>query len=192
MGVALAAEAAALGADVTLLGANLAVPAPAGVDTIAVETAEQLRQACLEHFPVCDVLLMSAAVADFRPVDPAGEKLKKTERDDLVVTMEPTTDILSELSSGRGAGQLVVGFAAETGEKGLEYARGKLSRKGLDAVILNDVAQAGIGFDSPENEVTIITADGERQFTRAGKPEIARAIMETVSELRANRARAAR
>jgi phosphopantothenoylcysteine decarboxylase/phosphopantothenate--cysteine ligase len=184
MGVALAAEAAALGAQVTLIAANVSLPVPASIRRIDVSTAAELADACATEFPATDVLLMAAAVADFRPADPAADKIKKSERDELTVTMERTADVLSTLAAKRGAGQTIVGFAAETGEGGLANARGKLVGKGLDAVVLNDVARAEIGFDSENNEVTIVTADGDRAVALAGKPEIAREVLRTVSELR--------
>ena len=184
MGVALAAEAAALGAQVTLVAANVAIAVPASVTRIDVGTAAELAGVCAAEFPETDVLLMAAAVADFRPSDPAGEKIKKGDREELVVTLERTTDILSELASRRRAGQTIVGFAAETGEGGLTNARGKLVSKALDAVVLNDVSRPEIGFDSTDNEVTIVTADGDHAVGLAGKPAIAREILRTVSDLR--------
>jgi phosphopantothenoylcysteine decarboxylase/phosphopantothenate--cysteine ligase len=134
------------------------------------------------------VLIMSAAVADFRPVDPAAVKLKKTGRDELTITMEPTPDILSGLAASRSPGQTLVGFAAETGDGAVAYGRDKLTRKGLDAVVVNDVAQAGIGFDTPDNEVTIVTAGGEEHIARRGKDEVAAAILRTVDRLRSTSA----
>ena len=142
MGVALAAEAAARGAEVTLVGANLAVAVPAGVRAVAVETAAQLRDAVEAEFDATDVLLMAAAVADFRPAGPAADKIKKAGREGLTVELEPTDDVLAGVSARRSPGQTLVGFAAEHGEGGLEHARDKLARKGLDAVVLNDIARA--------------------------------------------------
>lgn len=184
MGFALADAAAALGADVTVVAANVALPRTAGVTYVDVETAAQLKDACEAAFPAADVLLMSAAVADFRPADPAQQKIKKTGRDDLTVRMEPTADVLSGLSAMRTPRQTLVGFAAETGEGAVAYGRGKLERKGLDAVVVNDVAQPGIGFDTAENEVTIVTADGEEHVPQADKALVAEAILRTVDRLR--------
>lgn len=184
MGVALATEAAALGARVTLIAANVAIAVPASVKRIDVSTAAELQRACESQFRECDVLVMAAAVADFRPTEPAAGKIKKAGRDQLVVELEPTADVLSGLSAQWRPGQTIVGFAAETGPGGLDNARAKLANKALDAVVLNDVARAEIGFDSEDNEVTIVTAGGERAVARAGKPEIAREILSTVSELR--------
>jgi phosphopantothenoylcysteine decarboxylase/phosphopantothenate--cysteine ligase len=184
MGVALAAEAARRGAEVTLIGANLAVDAPDGVTLRAVTTAAELEQAARAEFGVCDVLLMAAAVADFRPAEAADGKIKKGERDDLTVRLEPTTDVLASLSAERRPGQTLVGFAAEHGEGALEHARGKLERKQLDAVVLNDVSQPGIGFDTADNEVTVVTAAGDQPVPRASKPLIASAILDCVESLR--------
>src|SRR5680860_246586 len=184
MGVALAAEAARRGADVTLVGANLAVELPDGVRTIDVTTAAELEQATRDEFARADVLLMAAAVADFRPAEVADGKIKKDGRDELTVRLEATADVLAGLASGRREGQTLVGFAAEHGDGALEAARGKLARKGLDAVVLNDVSQPGIGFDSADNAVTIVTASGERPVPRASKPAVASAILDAVESLR--------
>ncbi|MCW3040413.1 MAG: coaBC, partial [Solirubrobacterales bacterium] len=185
MGFALAAAAADLGAEVTVLAANVALARDPRARYVDVTSAAELQAAAVAEFPACDVLLMSAAVADFRPIDAAPVKLKKTGRSELVVRMEPTEDILSLLARGRTDAQTLVGFAAETGEGAVAYGRDKLTRKNLDAVVVNDVAQAGIGFDTPDNEVTIVTATGEHHVARAGKDEVAAAILRTVDELRA-------
>jgi phosphopantothenoylcysteine decarboxylase/phosphopantothenate--cysteine ligase len=184
MGFALADEAAALGADVTVVAANVALPRNPRVHYVDVETAEQLKDACVAAFAEADVLLMAAAVADFRPAEQAAEKIKKAGRDELTVRMQPTVDVLSALSELRRPGQTLVGFAAETGDGAIAYGRGKLERKGLDAVVVNDVAQPGIGFDTPQNEVTIITAAGDEHVGRTAKQEIARVILRAVEDLR--------
>lgn len=180
MGYALAAAAAARGADVTVVAANVALPDPDGCTVVRVGSAEELRQACGRAFETADVLLMAAAVADFRPADPAAGKLKKDGRDGMTVVLEPTVDVLTELSGRRREGQTLVGFAAEHGDGALEHARGKLVRKRLDAVVLNDVSVPGIAFDSTENAVTIVAADGEQTLARAAKGEIADAILDAV------------
>ncbi len=107
-----------------------------------------MQAACESAFADCDVLLMAAAVADFRPREAAGHKLKKTEGPPPVVELEPTADIITGLAARRRPGQIIVGFAAEHGAQALDYGRDKLARKGLDAVVVNDVSQAGIGFDA--------------------------------------------
>jgi phosphopantothenoylcysteine decarboxylase/phosphopantothenate--cysteine ligase len=155
---------------------------------VDVETAAQLRDACLAEFPAADVLVMAAAVSDFRPVAAHEGKLKKTERDELSLTLERTEDVLSGLAATRDPRQTLVGFAAEHGAGALEYGRDKLARKGLDAVVVNDVSQPGIGFDATDNEVTIVTAAGDEGVPRATKAEVARAILATVDRLRATSA----
>jgi phosphopantothenoylcysteine decarboxylase/phosphopantothenate--cysteine ligase len=184
MGFALADEAAALGAAVTVIAANVSLARSPRVRYVEVGTAAELQDACETEMGSADVLLMAAAVADFRPVQAADTKLKKDEREELVVALERTADILSGLAAHRRADQVLVGFAAEHGDGALRYGREKLTRKGLDAVVVNDIARADIGFESAENEVTIITATGERHVPRASKAEIARAILGVVDELR--------
>jgi phosphopantothenoylcysteine decarboxylase/phosphopantothenate--cysteine ligase len=185
MGFALAEEAAALGADVTVIAANVRLPRQPRITYVDVQTAAELEHAAREAFPACDLLLMAAAVADFRPADPAAGKLKKAGRDGLAIELEPTNDVLGGLAPLRRPGQVLVGFAAEHGDGALAHGREKLARKGLDAIVVNDVSGAGIGFDALENEVTILTAAGERHVPRATKADVARAILETADGLRA-------
>src|SRR5436190_1519872 len=162
MGLALAQAAHVRGAQVTLIAANVHLPPPAGIACRAVGTAAELREACVDEFPRCDVLLMAAAVADFRPAAPRATKIKKAARHDLVLELEPTVDVLGELARSRRAGQTLVGFAAEHGADALGDARRKLIDKGLDAIVVNDISRADIGFDADENEVTILTAANGR------------------------------
>ncbi len=183
MGFAIAEAAAVLGADVTVIAANVSLPRSAAVRYVDVTSAADLRDACLQAFPGCELLVMAAAVADFRPVDPAGGKIKKDGRDRLVLELEPTEDVLAALSARRAPGQVLVGFAAEHGPEAVAYGRGKLERKGLDAIVVNDVAQPGIGFDSADNAVTILTAGAEQVLERAPKEQIARAILELCADL---------
>jgi phosphopantothenoylcysteine decarboxylase / phosphopantothenate---cysteine ligase len=185
MGYALAEQAARRGATVTVVAANVSLADPAGVTVVPVETAAQLADACAEAFPRCDVLLMAAAVADFRPAAPAGTKLKKDAADAPdAIALEATPDVLTSLAATRRPDQTVVGFAAEHGGGALAYAREKLARKRLDAIVVNDISRPDIGFDSVENEVTIVTPDGERPVARAPKVEVAAAILDVVAELR--------
>ncbi|HEY7620857.1 MAG TPA: bifunctional phosphopantothenoylcysteine decarboxylase/phosphopantothenate--cysteine ligase CoaBC [Solirubrobacteraceae bacterium] len=184
MGFAVAEEAAALGAEVTVIAANVGLPRSPRVRYLDVATAGELQQACEAEFPRADVLLMAAAVADYRPATPADTKLKKDEREELLIALERTPDILSGLADSRRADQTVVGFAAEHGEGAVAYGADKLARKALDAVVVNDIARTDIGFEGPENEVTIVTAAGERHVPRASKAEVARAILDTVGDLR--------
>ena len=185
MGVALAAEAADRGAEVTLVGANLVVGAPAGVRSIDVETAADMGNAVAGELPATDVLLMAAAVADFRPVAATDDKIKKAGRNGLALELEATEDVLAGASAARRPGQTLVGFAAEHGALGLENARDKLRRKGLDAVVLNDIARPDIGFDAEDNEVTFITASDERELPRASKRALAAVILDEVESVRA-------
>jgi phosphopantothenoylcysteine decarboxylase/phosphopantothenate--cysteine ligase len=179
MGFALADEAARRGADVTMIAANVALPRNPAVRYVDVETAAELGAATAAEFDACDVLLMAAAVADYRPAARREDKIKKTEAE-LELRLERTEDVLSGIAERRRDGQLIVGFAAETGERALEYGRAKLAHKNLDAVVVNDVAAPGIGFDSAENEVTIVTRADEWHVPRAGKSEVAAAILDAV------------
>jgi phosphopantothenoylcysteine decarboxylase/phosphopantothenate--cysteine ligase len=131
------------------------------------------------------VLLMAAAVADYRPTSARADKIKKTEAE-LALRLERTEDVLSGLAARRHAGQSIVGFAAETGAGALDYGREKLARKQLDAVVVNDVSEPGIGFDAADNEVTIVTAGEERHVPRASKREIAAAILDIVLSRRSS------
>jgi phosphopantothenoylcysteine decarboxylase / phosphopantothenate---cysteine ligase len=184
MGFALAEEAAARGADVTVVAANVSLARHPRVRYVEVVSAQDLLEACEREFPAADVLLMAAAVADFRPAQAVASKLKKEGRDRLELGLEPTPDILSGLAGRRRPGQLLVGFAAEHGDGAIDYGRGKLDRKGLDAVVVNDIARPDIGFDGDHNEVTILTAAGDQHVERASKAEVARAICDAVVALR--------
>jgi phosphopantothenoylcysteine decarboxylase / phosphopantothenate---cysteine ligase len=186
MGIALAAAAARRGAEVTLLAANVSLPAPAGIRRIDVETAAELAAAAEREFADAHVLLMAAAPADFR-AQAANEKLKR--QDGLELSLEPTEDILAGLASRRREGQTVVGFAAEHGGEAVERARGKLRRKGADLIVLNDVSDPEIGFESERNAVTLVGAESEIEVPIASKDEIAEAILSEVHRLREKAAR---
>ena len=179
MGVALAAEARRRGAEVTLLGANLAVPAPPGVELVETPTAADLEREALARATEADVVVMAAAVADYRPAEALAAKRPK-DTATWTLELEPTTDVLSALGERSRDGQLLVGFAAETGEDGLGRARAKLSNKGAHLIVLNDVGRTDIGFDAVENEVTLVTAATERTITKAPKDEIAAAILDEI------------
>ena len=182
MGVALAAEARRRGSHVTLLGANLAVPAPPGVELVETPTAAELEHEALARGAGADVVIMAAAVADYRPSDALATKRPK-DAAAWAVELEPTTDVLAALGERRHPGQVLVGFAADQGEQGLERAREKLTRKNADLFVYNDVARAGIGFDSADNEVTLVSARGERAVSRAPKEEIAATVLDEVERL---------
>ncbi len=185
MGLALAQAARARGAEVTVVAANVSLPRPAGVAWREVGTAAQLQEACAREFSACDVLLMAAAVADFRPSEVQDGKIKKSTRERLRLELEPTADVLCELASRRTGGQTLVGFAAEHGERALECGRGKLQAKRLDAVVVNDISRPDIGFEVDSNEVTIVTAASEEHVPRASKQQVAEAILDAVERLRA-------
>jgi phosphopantothenoylcysteine decarboxylase / phosphopantothenate---cysteine ligase len=191
MGLALAQAAQARGAQVTLVAANVTLPAPAGVLVREVVSAAEMQAICAEEFPDCEILLMAAAVADFSPMAAEGGKIKKSERERLELVLEPTADVLSGLAARRRPGQTLIGFAAEHGEQAVERAREKLAAKGIDAVVVNDISRADIGFDADANEVTILSAPGEGSriealhVPRASKAEVADAILDAAQRLRA-------
>jgi phosphopantothenoylcysteine decarboxylase/phosphopantothenate--cysteine ligase len=184
MGLALADVASARGASVTLIAANVAAPAPAGVRTIRVGTAAEMQSACESEFAGCDVLLMAAAVADYRPRSVENGKIDKSARDRLALELEPTADVLSALSARRTEGQMIVGFAAEHGEHGVERARGKLTAKGLDAVVVNDISRSDIGFEVDANEVTFVTRAEDVHVPMGSKAQVAEAILDVLATLR--------
>jgi phosphopantothenoylcysteine decarboxylase/phosphopantothenate--cysteine ligase len=184
MGFALAREARRRGAEVTVVAAN-AQPADGIADrVVSVQTAAELARACYREFDRSDMLLMAAAVADFRPTSAAPEKLKK-DQGVPTLELEATEDVLSGLAERRRPGQLLVGFAAEHGEQAVSYGREKLARKRLDAIVINDISSPGIGFDADENQVTVVTAHGgEREVPRTSKDHVARAVLDEVERLR--------
>jgi phosphopantothenoylcysteine decarboxylase/phosphopantothenate--cysteine ligase len=181
MGIALAAAAARRGAEVTLIAANVGLPEPAGIRRVDVETAAELAQATAAEFATAQVLLMAAAPADFR-AEASAEKLKR--QDGLDLRLEPTEDILATLAAGRREGQTIVGFAAEHGGDAVERARRKLRRKGADVIVLNDVSDPTIGFESSDNEVTLVDDAGETAIPKAAKDQIAEAILDRVGQIR--------
>jgi phosphopantothenoylcysteine decarboxylase/phosphopantothenate--cysteine ligase len=184
MGIAVATEAAQRGAEVTLIAANVSVEVPEGVFVVRVQTAAELEEAARAAFADADVLVMAAAVADFRPAGAVDDKIKKTGRDSLALELEPTTDVLSALAQLRRPDQTLVGFAAEHGGDPAAHGRMKLERKRVDAVVVNDISDPAIGFESDQNEVTIVTGAGARQVPRGPKPAVAAAIVDVVEELR--------
>jgi phosphopantothenoylcysteine decarboxylase / phosphopantothenate---cysteine ligase len=179
MGVALAEEARRRGAEVTLLAANLAVPAPDGVEVIETPSAADLAREAIARAGA-DVVLMAAAVADYAPEPVAGKRPKSGE--DWQLTLHPTEDVLRSLGESKN-GAVLVGFGAEEGEAGLERKRRMLADKHLDLVVFNDVSRDDIAFDAPDNEVVLIGRDGERTIGKAPKAEIASAILDEVEKL---------
>jgi phosphopantothenoylcysteine decarboxylase / phosphopantothenate---cysteine ligase len=182
MGVALAGEAARRGADVTLIAANVSLELPA--TAVSVETTAELEAAVRERFADNDVLIMAAAPADFRPAEPIADKISRERSEGLSIELEATPDIVAAVAAERRADQTVIGFAAEHGEGAVERGREKLARKGLDAVVVNDISRSDIGFDSDDNEVTIVLPDGETEVGRRPKAEVAAAILDEVERLR--------
>ncbi len=179
MGAALAAEACARGADVVTLLANGTVRPESG-SVVEVETTEELEREALARADWADVVLMAAAVADYRP---ARRLEGKRERSDAwSLELEPTADVLAALAARRRPGQVLVGFAAEAGAD-LERARAKRLRKGVDLIVLNDVSRDDIGFDADHNEVALVAADGVVQVPRAPKRSIAAAVLDRVEQL---------
>ena len=181
MGVALAEEARRRGAEVVLLAANLAVAAPAGVETIATPTAETMLAAALA-LEDADIALLAAAVADYRPSLALAAKRPKS-ADRWTLELEPTGDVARALGERKRAGQVLVVFGAEHGEAGLERKRRLLDEKHADLVVYNDVARIDIGFDAAENEVVLVSRDGERQVEKAPKQVVAAAILDEAERL---------
>jgi len=181
MGVALAAEAKRRGADVTLVYANGSIPPPAGVEVVPAPTAADMRREMLVRGDA-EVVLMAAAVADYRPSKPEeGKRPKDGEMWSL--DLEPTEDVLAELGSMPSNGRVLVGFAADSGERGLERAREKLANKRGNLFVYNDVSQSGIGFEAEENELVLVSTRGERRIGRRSKEECAVAILDEVEGL---------
>ena len=181
MGVAVAAEAKRRGAEVTLVYANGVAPAPAGVEVVPAPTAADLGREMLARADA-DVVVMAAAVSDYRPGNPESGKRPK-DREPWTITLEPTDDVLAELGRRKHNGQILVGFAAEGGEDGLERARGKLANKNGNLFVYNDVSQPGVGFESEDNEIVLLSALGERKLGRRSKEECAVAILDEVEAL---------
>jgi phosphopantothenoylcysteine decarboxylase/phosphopantothenate--cysteine ligase len=181
MGVALAQEASRRGAEVTLLAANLAVPPPAGVKIVETPTSADLAREALARAD-SDVIVMAAAVADYRPTSPSEEKRAK-DGQPWTVALEPTTDVLAAIGASRRADQVIVGFAADRGDSGLERAREKRRAKNADLFVFNDVSRADIGFDAPDNEVVVLSRNGELTVAKAPKQAVAAAVLDEVERL---------
>jgi phosphopantothenoylcysteine decarboxylase / phosphopantothenate---cysteine ligase len=184
MGYALAERAARRGADVTVVAANVALPDPPGVRVVQVETTADLAASVREEFQQAHVVLMAAAVADFRPESAADAKLTREGGDGLELRLEATEDVIAGLAAERRPDQTIVGFAAEHGGDFVGRAREKLARKGLDAIAVNDVSRSDIGFDSTANEVVIVGPDGEHEVPMSSKQDVADAILDRVETLR--------
>jgi phosphopantothenoylcysteine decarboxylase/phosphopantothenate--cysteine ligase len=181
MGVAVAEEARRRGADVTLLAANLAVPAPAGVTIVETPTAGDLAREALARADA-DVIVMAAAVADYRPPSPSTTKRPK-DGVPWVIELEPTTDVLGSLGAARRADQVLVGFAADGSGSGLERAREKRHAKNANLFVFNDIGRPDVGFDALDNEVVLVSEGGEREVGKAPKRVIAAAVLDEVERV---------
>ncbi|MGI9658206.1 MAG: bifunctional phosphopantothenoylcysteine decarboxylase/phosphopantothenate--cysteine ligase CoaBC [Gaiellaceae bacterium] len=181
MGFAVAAEAARRGASVTLIAANVSLPAPAGVELVPVVSAAELATETLSRGDA-EIVIMAAAVADYRPVSAEQHKRKKTDAN-WNVELERTQDVLHELGGRRSDGQILVGFAADEGEEGLAHARDKRQRKNVNLIVFNDVSRSDVGFEVAENELVLIGPDGERHVSKRSKEACAQAILDDVALL---------
>ncbi len=188
MGVALAVEARRRGAKVTLLASNLGVTPPDGVEVVETPTAADVEREAIARAGAADVVVMAAAVADYRPVETFEGKRAKSE-EAWQLALEPTVDVLALLGEGDRNGQVLVGFGAELGELGLQRKRSMLTDKNLDLVVYNDVSVTGIGFDAPDNEVLLLTTAGDRKLARAPKEAIAAGIVDEIERLLEERSR---
>jgi phosphopantothenoylcysteine decarboxylase / phosphopantothenate---cysteine ligase len=182
MGYALAEAALRRGAKVILVSGPTALKPPASAEVIQVQTAQQMRDAVIAHFDRATIVIKAAAVADFT-VRAADEKIKR--KGPITLELEPTTDILAEVGAKKG-GRIVIGFAAETNDA-LANARKKLESKSLDAIVVNDVSQPGIGFDSERNAVTILTHAGAETVPETSKWEVAHRVLDAVVKLKAKK-----
>ena len=180
MGYAMAEAALRRGARVLLITGPTRLTPPLAAEVVEVESAEEMRRAVLERLPEATIVIKTAAVADYRPKAVQSQKIKRA--GGLTLELEPTADILTEVARRKGS-QIVIGFAAET-ENVREHARKKLTAKSLDAIVVNDVSQKGIGFDSERNAVTIITADETIDVPENSKWEIAHRVLDQVVRLR--------
>ena len=182
MGVALAAEAHRRGAEVTLVASNLAVAAPRGVEVVEAPTAADVEREVGARAENAHVVLMAAAISDYRPAEMLENKRQKDELP-WPIDLEPTVDVIAGLAGLRANGQILVAFGADEGEAGLERKRRMLTDKGVDLVVYNDVSREDIGFDAPDNEVVIVGRSGERRVGKAPKSRVAAEILDEVEAL---------
>jgi phosphopantothenoylcysteine decarboxylase/phosphopantothenate--cysteine ligase len=186
MGHAIALCALRRGAEVVLISGPTRLPPPAGAVYVPVETAEEMRLAVLQHLDTATLVLKAAAVADYRVKLPASSKIKSSKDQETTLTLSPNPDILREVAARKGE-RFVVGFAAETDDV-RRNALAKLAAKGIDLLVVNDVSQAGIGFESDDNQVTLLDpAGGAIELPRMSKQKVADAILDRVLVLRAAR-----
>jgi len=183
MGYALAEAALRRGAKVVLISGPTALTPPASAQTVQVQTAKEMRDATMAHFERATIVIKAAAVADFTVRAAADEKIKR--KGPMTLDLEPTTDILAEIGVSKGS-RIVIGFAAETNDV-LANARKKLESKSLDAIVLNDVGQPGIGFDSERNAVTILSHAGAETVPETSKWEVAHRVLDAVVRIKSAR-----
>jgi phosphopantothenoylcysteine decarboxylase/phosphopantothenate--cysteine ligase len=183
MGYAIAEAALRRGAKVILVSGPTALKPPSSAEVIQVQTAQQMRDAVMAHLDRATIVIKAAAVADFTVRTAADEKIKR--KGPMTLELEPTTDILAEVGARKGS-RIVIGFAAETNDA-LANARKKLESKSLDAIVLNDVSQPGIGFDSERNAVTILTHAGAETVPETSKWEVAHRVLDAVVKLKAKK-----
>ena len=182
MGYAIAAAARDAGADVTLITGPTALVAPAGVRTFPVESADDMKDAILAHLPRADAVIMAAAVADYRPIERATKKMKKKDLgNEMKIRLIENPDLLKAIVASRRPGTIVIGFKAETGDATGEASR-MLRDKKLDLVVANDVAAPQSGFGSDDDQVAFVSADGVEQLPLMKKTEVARRLVEKLTE----------
>ena len=181
MGFALAAECARRGADVTLVAGPVSLSTPEGVNRIDVESCQEMYEASTKAFPKMDAAILCAAVADFRPETTADQKIKR-EKDDLVLRLQPTHDIAQQLGKLKTDNQVLVGFALETNNEEVN-AKKKLAKKNLDFIVLNSTRNKGTTFRSDDNQISIISANGQKDFPKKPKTEVARDIVDELAAL---------
>lgn len=177
MGYALATEASRRGAEVTVLQANVNLRQISGVKYLQAGSAAEMHEMASEMLPETDIVLMAAAVADFKPESIEAGKIDK-QRGDFNLKLIKTADIVTDLASKRSSGQVIVGFAAEHGQEGIERAKKKLASKGLDMIVFNDISRSDIGFESEENEVVLIDKDGCSPLSKMSKKATAACILD--------------
>ena len=181
MGFALAAECARRGADVTLVAGPVSLSTPEGVNRIDVESCQEMYEASTKAFPQMDAAILCAAVADFRPETTADQKIKR-EKDDLILRLQPTHDIAQQLGKLKTDNQVLVGFALETNDEEVN-AKKKLAKKNLDFIVLNSTRNKGTTFRSDDNQISIISANGQKDFPKKPKTEVARDIVDELAAL---------
>ncbi len=180
MGFALAEECARRGAEVTLIAGPVSMSCSANIHRIDVESCEEMYQAATTTFANMDAAILCAAVADFRPENVAAEKIKR-EKDDLVIRLKPTHDIAAQLGQMKKQGQLLVGFALETNDEEAN-AQKKLQKKNLDFIVLNSLQRKGTCFQSDDNQISILSANGQVDFDKKPKTEVAKDIVNELSK----------